>query len=187
MEATETQKPWFYESAGQRKGGFSEQEMIGFITSGEITHGAIVWRNGLSGWTKLEQTELAAHLDKTAPPPLTGEHVNNTIVWILAFAPLIGLFFEAIVAGIVHSGSEYRIQRALSGGEFFYITLILNIGLSFWDEHVLKKGGTDTSKFKGVTWLIPVYLFQRAKAMKHNLAYFIVWLVCFGFMLTALI
>ena len=49
MEATETQKPWFYESAGQRKGGFSEQEMIGLITSGEITHGAIVWRNVLPG------------------------------------------------------------------------------------------------------------------------------------------
>ena len=113
--------------------------MIGLITSGEITHGAIVWRNVLPGWTKLEQTELASHLDKSAPPPLTGEHINNTIVWILAFAPLIGLFAEAIVAGIVYGGSEYRIQRALSGGEFFYITLALNIGLSFWDEHVLRK------------------------------------------------
>jgi len=184
MEATDTQKPWFYESGGQRKGGFSEQEMISLITSGEITRGAVVWRNGLSDWTKLETTELAAHLDKTAPPPLSGEHVNNTVVWVLAFAPLIGLIFEAIVAGMVYNGSEYRIEQALSSAEFWYITLALNLALSFWDEKRLEQSGIDTSKFKGMTWLIPVYLYQRAKALKHNLAYFIVWLACFALMLT---
>ncbi|MFO1353881.1 MAG: hypothetical protein U1E88_05305 [Acinetobacter sp.] len=34
-------------------------------------------------------------------------------------------------------------------------------------------------KFKGMVWLVPVYLFQRAKALDQSLAYFIVWIVCF--------
>lgn len=185
MNETNPQKPWFYERAGQRTGEFSEQEMIDLIASGEISHGTIVWRKGLSDWTKLELTELNAHLDDSTPPPLTGEHVNNTVIWVLAFAPLIGLTIEAIVAAFVYNGSEYRIEKALSSAEFWYITLALNIGLSFWDEKLLKKSGTDTGKFKGMVWLIPVYLFQRAKALKHNMAYFIVWLVCFGLMSTA--
>ncbi|MBQ0753271.1 MAG: DUF4339 domain-containing protein [Gammaproteobacteria bacterium] len=185
MDTTDSQKPWFYERAGQHKGSFSEKEMIEFIASGELSQGTIVWRKGLADWIALEKTELATHLDNDMPPPLTGEHVNNTIVWILAFAPLIGLMLEGAVAGIVYEGSQYSMQRALSGGEFFYITLILNVGLGFWDERSLKKAGTDTGKFKGITWLIPVYLFQRAKALKHNLAYFIVWLVSFGLMSTA--
>lgn len=39
MEATETPKPWFYESAGQRKGGL----MAELIAAAETSHGAIVW------------------------------------------------------------------------------------------------------------------------------------------------
>ena len=35
-----------------------------------------------------------------------------------------------------------------------------------------------------MVWLIPVYLYQRAKVLNQNLAYFIVWIVCFALMLT---
>ncbi|KZZ29387.1 hypothetical protein A3754_22835 [Alcanivorax sp. HI0083] len=97
---------------------------------------------------------------------------------------MIGLILESIVAGVAYDGNEYRIEQALSNAEFWYITLALNIALSFWDEKRLEQSGIDTSKFKGITWLIPVYLYQRAQALKHNLAYFIVWLVCFALMLT---
>ncbi|MCB1659010.1 MAG: DUF4339 domain-containing protein, partial [Pseudomonadales bacterium] len=65
------------------------------------------------------------------------------------------------------------------------ITLILNIGLSYWDEKRIKAAGTNTESFSGWVWLVPVYLFQRAKALKQNLAYFIVWIVCFVIVLSA--
>ena len=82
------------------------------------------------------------------------------------------------MAYMVHS-SEYRAEQAVASGHFIFITLILNIALSFLDEKRLKKAGTDTSTFGGWVWLVPVYLYQRSQALKQNLAYFIVWVVCF--------
>ena len=70
-------------------------------------------------------------------------------------------------------------EMAVSNSKFWYVTLGLNIALSFRDARQLRKAGHDTSKFTGWVWLVPVYLFQRAKAMKHNLAYFIIWIACF--------
>ena len=44
------------------------------------------------------------------------------------------------MAYMVHS-SEYRAEQAVASGHFIYITLILNIALSFLDEKRLKKAG----------------------------------------------
>lgn len=175
---------WFYEQGGQRKGGVSESEIIDFIRSGILTSGSIVWKQGFSDWVKIESTELGKYLSNNEPPPLTGENVNNTVVWVLAFAPILGLMLEYFVAGMVYD-SEYSIERAVSNGKFWYITLMLNIGLSYWDERRIKASGTNTSKFSSWVWLVPVYLFQRAKVLKHNLAYFIVWIICFVIALSA--
>ncbi|WP_186350706.1 hypothetical protein [Pseudomonas fragi] len=64
-----------------------------------------------------------------------------------------------------------------------FISIILNIALSYFDEKRLQKAGHDTSKFKGMVWLVPVYLFQRAKALNQNMAFFAVWIVSFALVL----
>jgi hypothetical protein len=75
--------------------------------------------------------------------------------------------------------SDGAAKAALGDNKYWFITLALNIGLSYFDENRLERAGYDTSKFKGMTWLVPVYLFKRAKALNQSLGYFIVWLVCF--------
>ena len=106
---------WFYELNGERKGGISETDLITLIRNGTLRHGSSVWKKGFADWTSIEETQLREHLDDTAPPPLTGAKVNNTVVWILAFAPLIGLTLEYFVAYMVHS-SEYRAEQAVASG-----------------------------------------------------------------------
>ncbi len=170
---------WFYEDKGQRKGPVSEDELIKLIKSSIISHGSSVWKEGFPDWLKVENTDLRIYLDNSSPPPLSGEHINNTIIWFLAFAPLIGYFLEWIVAGAVHGNNQFAAQVAMANSKYWFVTLALNIGLSVLDEKKLKKAGHNTDKFKGWVWLVPVYLFQRAKATKQNLAYFIVWIVCF--------
>lgn len=110
--------------------------------------------------------------------------VDNGVVWVLAFAPLIGYFFEYIVAYVV-SDSEFQAEMAMQESSYWFITLLLNVGLSFLDEKRLEKAGCDTNKFKGMVWLVPVYLYQRAQALHHSLAYFITWLVCFALIMFA--
>lgn len=128
--------------------------------------------------------QCGALQQKASEATQPGAAVDNGVVWVLAFAPLIGYLLEYVVAYLVNS-NEWRAEAAMQGGSYWYITLLLNIGLSFLDEKRLEKAGCDTSKFKGMVWLVPVYLYQRAQALHHNLAYFITWVVCFVLILFA--
>lgn len=173
---TETQ--WFFDENGKRRGPVSESELIQFINTGSVTRGTFVWTRGFPDWLKVENTELHPYLDDSVPPPLYGTQINNTIVWTLAFAPLIGQLLEGILAGLLHGDSDLAIQ-AVADNDYWFVTLSLNIVLSFFDERRLKRAGFDTGKLFGWVWLVPVYLYKRAKATRQNLAYFIVWMVCF--------
>lgn len=169
---------WFYESAGERKGGISQAEIVCMITGGLLPRGTAVWRKGFPDWMKVDSTELNTHFGVECPPPLSGEHVNNTLVWVLAFAPFLGYLLECFIAGMFISSTN-RALDAVGDGKFFFVTVALNIALSFYDEKKLKLAGHNTDKFSGMVWLVPVYLFQRAKALNQNMAYFIVWMVTF--------
>jgi len=59
----------------------------------------------------------------------------------------------------------------------WYATMFLNIGLSFLDERKLKKLNTILVNLEGWVLLVPVYLYKRAKACGHSLAYFITWMI----------
>jgi len=169
---------WFYEEQGKRIGGVSEAQIIQMIKSGKLTHGSSVWKKGFADWKRLEETDLRSFIDDVAPPPLRGAHVRNSVVWVLAFAPLIGSFLEYLFAQAINSNS-YVAERAYGEGNYWFISLLLNVVLSLWDARQLKAAGTDTQQFGRWALVVPVYLFQRAKALKQNLAYFIVWVVCF--------
>ncbi|UCV28798.1 DUF4339 domain-containing protein [Ferribacterium limneticum] len=178
MSEAQSEAAWFYEENGQRKGPVVEPDLVKLIKASVISHGTAVWKQGFPDWLSVENTELRVHLDNTAPPPLSGEKINNTLVWLLAFAPLIGYFLEWFIAGAIH-GNQVGAAIAMADSKYWFVTLGLNIALAFFDERRLKSAGHNTEKFKGWIWLVPVYLYQRAKATKQNLAYFIVWIVCF--------
>ncbi|WP_297572083.1 DUF4339 domain-containing protein [uncultured Deefgea sp.] len=175
---------WFYEEDGQRNGPISEEEIINFIKSEKISYGSAVWKKGYPDWLKIENTELRTYLERSSPPPLSGDHVNNTLVWVLAFAPILGMLLEYFIAGAIHK-NEYAASVAVESGKYWFVTLVLNVVLSYSDENKLRKAGHNTDKFKGMAWLVPVYLYQRAKNLNHNLAYFITWIVSFLFTLLA--
>ena len=171
---------WFYEEGGVRKGGISEIELIDLIQAGKLGYGSVVWRKGFPEWIPLENTELKNHL--SAPPPLTGMHINNTLLWILAFAPIIGTILEWALAYTIHNNS-FSAGLAMKANKYWFISLGLNIGLCYYDERRLKNAGIDTAKFKGWIWLVPVYIFQRTKILKQKYPAFIVWIVCFIFVI----
>lgn len=158
---------WFYSNGKERLGGFSDTQIIALIKEGKITYGTKVCCKGLTEWNNIENTRLRNYLQEIAPPPLSGDQINNTLVWILAFAPIIGLVLEAIIAYSLY-GDSYRAEEAMANSQFWYMALILNIGLCIWDSALLKKTGHNTDKYKGWVWLIPVYLFQRFVWYRKN-------------------
>ena len=144
--------PWYYALNGRRLGPVSNGDITRLLAQGTITNESLVWTAGFAAWLPIARTTLRKPL--TEPPPLTGCAVNNTFVWIVAFAPIIGTFLEYLVAGATHSNRN----------NLWFITLALNIVLTATDDWMLKQAGHDTKKWGWMWWLVPVYLYKRAKA-----------------------
>ncbi|MGU6909278.1 DeoR family transcriptional regulator [Salmonella enterica subsp. enterica serovar Sandiego] len=53
-------------------------------------------------------------------------------------------------------------------------------GCWYLDERRLRKAGVDTTTFGKLAWLVPFYLWRRAKTLGQKPAYFWVWLVMLG-------
>ncbi|MFW5387867.1 DUF4339 domain-containing protein [Yersinia sp. 2542 StPb PI] len=180
-------KEWFYEKNGQRHGPIMETDMAVLITHGTLVATTLVWQQGWDEWIPLSTTVLSASLSqRRAPPALPSHNVSNTVIWILAFAPLIGFMLEAFIAGAT-TGDEDAAMETLFSGQFWYITLLLNIALSYWDERNLKKAGIDTSGYGKLAWFVPVYLWKRAQALTQKPVYFWVWVVTYILTLLTLI
>ncbi|WP_447887142.1 DUF4339 domain-containing protein [Serratia fonticola] len=170
---------WHYEKDGVRHGEIVDTEMLEKIRRGELNAHTLVWQPGMPDWQPLSSTPLAVALtQRTHPPVLPASRIPATVVWILAFAPLLGYLLEAFIAGMVH-GDEMAAMDAVFGGQFWYITVLLNIALGYLDEMKLRKAGVDTTAFGKMAWLVPVYLWRRAKSLGQKPVYFWVWLVMF--------
>lgn len=167
-------KQWYFERNGSQIGPLSENEIIALIRSNDINHNTLVWKQGYTNWFPIADTTLSTYLLQQ-PPPITTTGVNRSVtnygysntkskddlVWILAFAPLIGGIIDMLLG-------------------IWITTLIINIVLSYLDEKRLKEQGVDTSTF-GASWLIPVYLYKRYKYFNSSPAYFVIWITTFIF------
>ena len=160
---------WHYSSQGKRYGPITDITLIDLIHSKKITEESMVWNSTLSDWIPILGSEFGKYIrDPTQPPPLTGGAVNNTYVWILAFAPFLGMILEVIVA----------ISLPFPAKNIWIVTVALNLILSYLDEQKLKHAGYDISKL-GSFFIVPLYLYNRTKLLKQNYGYFITWCIVF--------
>ena len=104
-------------------------------------------------------------LEHGAPPEYAVAPASNLIIWILALSPIVGICFELI--GFVLLGLPVLILPDI-------VVIALSIYFGYVDQKKLKVSGHDTSKM-GPPWLVPIYLFKRARILKHKLSYLIVW------------
>jgi hypothetical protein len=173
-DAMEPPSTWHVEVRGERKGPMSASQVRTLLQSGQLTRDSLAWQPGAADWQPLHSLPAFAQEFHAVPPPLSGKAIPNGLVWTLAFGPLLGYFLGAVIAGIAKAPIH----------DFWWVTLILNIGLSLADEKKLKAAGYDTKQMGGA-WLIPVYLYKRATVLKQPLGYFITWVVCFVLTLAA--
>jgi hypothetical protein len=139
---------WYYVLRGEKLGPVS-QDLIP-----DLPQDTPVWKPGMLDWLPLYQTDLRK---SNAPPPISGENVNNVVVWLWAFAPLIPIPLR-----------------------YWLISCAINCLFWWWDGRVVAKSGHNREGwgFWGF-FLVPVYLFVRAARLKQNCGYAVVWLVVF--------
>lgn len=175
---------WFYAEDGERHGSLDEAQMIELIRAGQLDRETPVWKTGYTDWRLLDDSELRPHLDALSPPPLRGRPVDNTLAWLLAFAPLLGYLLEWVLAFALGS-SALGIQHAMEESRYWFATLGLNLLLGVLDENDLRHAGHDTRHFRGWVWLAPVYLYRRTRHLQQSMSHFVVWLTAFGLILLA--
>lgn len=100
----------------------------------------------------------------------TDQGWGDALAWVIACAPLIGAIAQAMFSAV----TGYR------GAWLGLIVLGLNAYLCTADEQRLRERGVDTSTLGGRVFLIPAYLFGRARLLGEKPAYGIVWCVLFG-------
>lgn len=181
---------WHYEQHGQRQAAVTEAQLRSLVEQGQLSGHTLVWRMGFPNWVRLAETDLASSLPSrssppplpTEPPALPGVAISNWLIWVLAFAPVIGLMLEAFIAGARASSEytlDYEVQLALQTNQYWYVTLLLNLGLSLWDLSRLKRAGVDTAAFGKLAFVVPVYLWKRAKALQQQPTQLWIWIACF--------
>jgi GYF domain 2 len=175
---------WYFTENGQRKGPVTAASLLELLRQERISGDTPVWRKGLADWRPLWTTDLGAYLQDT-PPPVASTHVNNSLVWILAIAPI----GYAILTGwrdteiMENPYGDHSFAQYVSLG----VPLILNAALGLLDERQLKRAGyADKWLTLFGILLAPVYLFLRAKRLRQFPSYGIVWVACFiiGFLLS---
>jgi|SRR5579883_425991 ribosomal protein L40E len=102
---------------------------------------------------------------------LTIPHVDNTLAWTLAFAPMLG-----VLAAIALIPVDVSLATVAGVAAF-----AVNVVLSVLDERRLKRSGAigDKSLVGWALFLIPVYLYKRARILRQSAAIPVVWCVCF--------
>lgn len=172
---------WFYEAQGGCRGPVPDDEIVRLIDARRLPPGQRIWRPGLPCWVPVEHSEFRPHLgchrDAPAPADPADGGVNNTLAWLLACAPVMGVSLEGFVAYLVYR-DPYVSQRAVQSGAFFFLTVAFNVLLAFVDERWLWRTGHDTAGFRGWVWLAPAYLYRRARRLGQNLAPLAAWVAC---------
>jgi len=180
---------WHYERQGQRVGPIAESEIQNLIATSVVRTDTLVWTPGMPDWLPLVDSPLASYLwQRDTPPTLPSHTINNGVVWLLALAPILGLMLQSFVAGVLASSAysaEAEVSQALQSGRFWYLTLLLNIGLSLLDLQRLKAAGVDTRAYGRVVFLVPVYLWKRARSLHQQPITFWVWSAAFVLSLLA--
>jgi hypothetical protein len=154
---------------GKRVGPISAGDLANLLDAETLTNETLIWHQGLDDWVPIGRTSLR-HKPK-GPPPVSGAVINNTLVWIVAFVPIIGAVIVNVIAGASGGNPNERWT--------WWVFIGLNVILCGIDTNILKEAGYNTDRFGSWLWLVPVYLFKRAKALKQPLSYFTVWMICF--------
>lgn len=190
METVNTSPNWWYEFNGEHKGPVNEEEIVQLVSIGTLKSENLIWKQGTEHWIYVKSSQFAGHIRNDNPPPLIGEAINNSLVWWLAFAPLIGQVLEGFFLELFYPEPDINYDSASSiqnythylthtnFNAFWFVTLGLNFYLSYLDEKKLQKAGYGTSRL-GSTYLIPVYLYRRAELLGQKNAYFWIWIIMF--------
>lgn len=179
---------WYYVDNGTRKGPISASEIQDLLKQKKLDGDDQIWRKGMKEWSSVRNSELSA-LVESEPPPVSGQHIGNSLVWIIAMVPLaVGLIDASLASDpsvVLAKGIAPYVGKSVQAPHVpWTVPVAIYTLLGLWDEHRLKKAGHSSKWMTGFAALLtPIYLFMRAKKLKQRPTYAITWVALFVFSL----
>ena len=160
-------KLWYYLAGDGREGPVTEKQIEDLARSGNIGRKTMVWKEGVSDWIKIEDSDLKYIVERFVPAtPMNA--ISDKWLWALATIPLI---VDTVLVSLIPESASIICTIAIIGLNILFMTL---------DNRDLKKNGI---AYESWLWLgvilVPVYLFVRAAKTTKNIAPGIVWCVLF--------
>ena len=139
---------WFYEDNGQRVGPVSKVEIVNLINSKKLASDSLIWKNGYSGWVKIESSEFYDHIKnqespplKTEPPPLIAEspplEAESPTLWNPNAIANFSVLFSPIFGAYLNKQNWLALNEkklARSSGIWFWIGILLAFFILFIPE-----------------------------------------------------
>lgn len=160
-------KEWFFHpETGDDIGPLSAYGL-----KGRISRETLVWKEGMSDWSKAGDVPELASVLASVKPVLPPSVISEKWMWCLAAVPIpVSWLLKGFMGGAAGAQTVCIVA-----------TILLNIIFMSLDIKELKKRGRDIS---GALWLgfilIPVYMFVRAAKYSKKYAAAIVWCVLFA-------
>ncbi len=106
-------------------------------------------------------------------PPVSGNRINNTWLWLLALTPVLGLF----LGNAGHHVPQILPDQVYLVRDYAYITAGLHLLFGILDFSVMQQEGVSTRHLAGWILLPPVYLLLRIRRTRQSWLPFLVWWV----------
>lgn len=183
---------------------FTQDKLLEMIESGMLNPNLLVRYTGDTNWTEIKDFQFRQDQASYAPamplinekhmaaePPVAAKQYADSklglaVVFFMSMAPFFGLFIRAFLIGAnapdYLSDSDFMdwLSASMRNGDFWYATLILNLLFLAIDFAQLKKHGVNAkTTFGHFFFLVPVYLYKRAKYFSINQVALIAWVVAF--------
>ena len=157
---------WYYIYLNERKGIYSDTEIVNLIRSGVISRDTLIWRNGIDNWVKASNSIFQSQFAFSVPPVPVNE-LSDRMAWTLATVPIgVSILLTSVVG---HAAIWITV-----------VTIILNCIFLIMDIKELRKSGQNVDNWIYLGFLlVPVYLFIRASKTNKKYGYPIVWCVLF--------
>ena len=181
-----TQKLWYYEVEGEKKGPVLEDELSKLILDKSLLQHSLVWQEGMSDWIKISEVDVFKVL--YGPPPLPISHIPSGYIVSVVTLPIWGALIQLIICSVLAKGIDDVMWEYYDNRLWFIVYIIINTILCSIDSSNLEKSGSKVS----VIWaafIVPVYIYKRGTELMKihggdylkNQLYFFVWIISFIF------
>lgn len=160
---------WYFEQDGSRQGPVPLESLLALLASKSVTGETLVWNASFGAvWKRLADVHPSS-TNPDGPPPLPQARLrtNDFFAWTIALLPIIGSAVELVVMADAGTTPHYGIT-----GLMYFLAYSL---LCAADAGQIRKSGSTEAPFFWF-WLVPVYLYKRARLLRRSLTLLWVWI-----------